>query len=109
MGRLSSSSRHLPHAILTPPFSPPRLKMGLCEGVPGSIMPNHAGRADYNGACVNQAARFMDEGRRVAVRWRICKGGSTMEDLHLGGRPPFLLTTSTLAPGLASLPECMPS
>ncbi|GAX77398.1 hypothetical protein CEUSTIGMA_g4844.t1 [Chlamydomonas eustigma] len=41
-------------------FRGPRLKMGVCEGVPGSIMPNHLGRADYHGACVNQAARFMD-------------------------------------------------
>ena len=81
MGRLSSSSRHLPHAILTPPFSPPRLKMGLCEGVPGSIMPNHAGRADYNGACVNQAARFMDAGGRVAVQGGEC-------DAH-GGQTPL--------------------
>ena len=36
--------------------------MGVCEGVPGSIMPDHMGRADYHGASVNQAARFMDAG-----------------------------------------------
>ena len=67
-------------AILTP-RSPPRLKMGLCEGVPGSITPNHAGRADYNGACVNQAARFMDAGGRVAVQGGEC-------DAH-GGQTPL--------------------
>jgi hypothetical protein len=39
-----------------------RLKMGVCEGVPSSIMPDHMGRADYHGACINQAARFMDAG-----------------------------------------------
>jgi hypothetical protein len=36
--------------------------MGVCEGVPSSIMPDHMGRADYHGACINQAARFMDAG-----------------------------------------------
>ncbi|GAX78736.1 hypothetical protein CEUSTIGMA_g6173.t1 [Chlamydomonas eustigma] len=41
-------------------FRGPRLKMGVCEGVPSSIMPDHMGRADYHGACINQAARFMD-------------------------------------------------
>ena len=39
-----------------------RIKMGLCEGVPGSVMPDHRGRADFHGACFNQAARFMDAG-----------------------------------------------
>ena len=44
--------------------------MGVCEGVPGSIMPDHMGRADYHGASVNQAARFMDagEGQGATVR-----------------------------------------
>ena len=28
--------------------------MGVCEGLPGSIRPDHLGRADYNGASVNQ-------------------------------------------------------
>jgi hypothetical protein len=36
--------------------------MGICEGLPGSIMPDHMGRADYHGTSVNQAARFMDAG-----------------------------------------------
>ena len=36
--------------------------MGLCEGFPTSIMPDHQGRADYHGTSVNQAARFMDAG-----------------------------------------------
>ena len=36
--------------------------MGVCEGVPNSILPDHLGRADYHGASVNQAARFMDAG-----------------------------------------------
>ena len=39
--------------------------MGVSEGVPGSITPNHAGRADYHGACVNLAARFCDAGGRA--------------------------------------------
>ncbi len=34
--------------------------MGLCEGPPKSIVPDHLGRADYHGSSINQAARFMD-------------------------------------------------
>ena len=44
-------------------FRGPRLKMGVCEGSPASIMPDHLGRADYHGASVNQAARIMDAGQ----------------------------------------------
>ena len=36
--------------------------MGLAEGVPGSILPDHMGRADYFGNVVNEAARIMDAG-----------------------------------------------
>ncbi len=36
--------------------------MGVCEGSPRSILPDHMGRADYFGASINQAARFMDAG-----------------------------------------------
>jgi hypothetical protein len=36
--------------------------MGLCEGSPRSVIPDHMGRADYHGASINQAARFMDVG-----------------------------------------------
>lgn len=36
--------------------------MGVCEGSPRSILPDHMGRADYHGASINQAARFMDAG-----------------------------------------------
>ena len=36
--------------------------MGVCEGHPSSIMPDHLGRADYHGTSINQAARFMDAG-----------------------------------------------
>ena len=55
----------VPGSIMPPPPHPPhRIKMGVCEGVPGSIMPDHMGRADYHGASVNQAARFMDAGER---------------------------------------------
>ena len=50
-----------------PLFRGPRMKMGIAEGVPGSITPDHNGRADYLGPSVNQAARLMDagEGSRV--------------------------------------------
>ena len=36
--------------------------MGVAEGVPGSIRPDHNGRADYLGPSVNMAARLMDAG-----------------------------------------------
>ncbi|GLI65643.1 hypothetical protein VaNZ11_009242 [Volvox africanus] len=41
-------------------FRGPRMKIGLCEGCPRSIIPDHIGRADYHGASINQAARYMD-------------------------------------------------
>ena len=44
------------HALLLPR----RLKMGVCAGEPRTILPDHLGRADYHGASVNQAARYMD-------------------------------------------------
>ena len=44
-----------------------RLKIGICEGLPGSIMPDHMGRADYHGTSVNQAARFMDAGENDQI------------------------------------------
>jgi len=37
--------------------------MGVCEGFPKSIIPDHLARADYHGARVNQSARYMDAGR----------------------------------------------
>ena len=43
-------------------FRGPRLKMGLCEGSPAKIMPDHLGKADYHGASINQTARLMDAG-----------------------------------------------
>ena len=52
--------------------------MGVCEGVPGSIMPDHMGRADYHGASVNQAARFMDAGEEGGL-WGDCNGVSTSQ------------------------------
>lgn len=39
-------------------FRGPRLKMGLCEGRPRAIIPDHLGRADYHGNSINAAARF---------------------------------------------------
>ncbi|GFR47268.1 hypothetical protein Agub_g8955, partial [Astrephomene gubernaculifera] len=39
---------------------PRRMKIGICEGSPRSIIPDHLGRADYHGASINQAARYMD-------------------------------------------------
>ncbi|WIA12661.1 hypothetical protein OEZ85_006309 [Tetradesmus obliquus] len=38
----------------------PVLRMGLAEGTPHSILPDHLGRADYHGPSVNLAARMMD-------------------------------------------------
>ncbi|KAF5835292.1 hypothetical protein DUNSADRAFT_7617 [Dunaliella salina] len=41
-------------------FRGPRLKMGVTEGRPRSIHPDHLGRADYYGTHINNAARYMD-------------------------------------------------
>ena len=68
--RAASSPRQCgdPTAQIISPFIHPamfslfRLKMGVCEGSPRSILPDHMGRADYHGASINQAARFMDAG-----------------------------------------------
>jgi hypothetical protein len=43
-------------------FRGPRLKVGVCSGAPKSILPDHLGRADYHGATVNQAARWVAGG-----------------------------------------------
>ncbi|GAX74576.1 hypothetical protein CEUSTIGMA_g2025.t1 [Chlamydomonas eustigma] len=43
-------------------FRGPRLKMGVCEGQPKTIIPDHLARADYHGASINQSARYMDAG-----------------------------------------------
>lgn len=43
-------------------FRGPRLKMGICEGPPKTILPDHLGRADYHGETINQSARYMDAG-----------------------------------------------
>jgi hypothetical protein len=52
-----------PSLFLSNPLPSRRLKMGICEGYPKSILPDHVGRADYFGASVNQAARYMDAGK----------------------------------------------
>uniref|UniRef100_A0A383VLE1 Guanylate cyclase domain-containing protein n=1 Tax=Tetradesmus obliquus TaxID=3088 RepID=A0A383VLE1_TETOB len=43
-----------------PLFAGPRLRMGLAEGPPHSVLPDHSGRANYAGPSVIRAARFMD-------------------------------------------------
>jgi class 3 adenylate cyclase len=55
-------------------FRGPRVKMGVCEGRPRSLVANEEGRADYFGASVNQAARYMDAAAR---------GGQVACDLQL--------------------------
>ncbi|KAI8472451.1 MAG: hypothetical protein J3K34DRAFT_519781 [Monoraphidium minutum] len=57
-------------------FRGPRLKMGVCEGRPRSLVADHAGRADYFGPGVNQAARYMDaaaHGGQVACELELAK------------------------------------
>lgn len=41
-------------------FRGPRLGMGVSEGIPGSVLPEHQGHANYTGGAVNRAARFAD-------------------------------------------------
>ena len=58
-------------------FRGPRLKMGVCEGAPQKVMPDHLGRADYYGPSVNQAARYMDaaaHGGQVVADVGLMKG-----------------------------------
>lgn len=69
----------------------PRLKMGVCEGAPRAVIPDHAGRADYHGASVNQAARYMDAA---------AQGGMV--------RPPRVTPACAAAPPrVCDLPVCM--
>jgi hypothetical protein len=89
-------------------FRGPRFKMGLCEGVPKTITPDHQGRADYHGAFVNQAARYADAAAhggqvvtdvdlavKVLQLWRLSSssslgfsgpGGQAIADLRSGLR-----------------------
>ena len=55
-----------------------RLKIGVCEGFPNSIMPDENGRADYHGASVNLAARFMSAGAVFGVREEMAWEGGWM-------------------------------
>jgi hypothetical protein len=74
-----------------PVFRGPRLRMGLAEGQPNSVLPDHTGRANYYGHAVNRAARFMDAAAHggqvvtdvdtVAKVWRLWRG----EDVWGGG------------------------
>ncbi|GAX86644.1 hypothetical protein CEUSTIGMA_g14052.t1, partial [Chlamydomonas eustigma] len=59
-----------------------RLKIGVCEGQPRSVVADHMGRADYHGACINQAARFMDvaaHGGQVACEKSLAMRAFTVE------------------------------
>jgi hypothetical protein len=44
-----------------PLFRGPRLRMGLAEGQPNSVIPDHNGRANYWGSCVNRYVREEQE------------------------------------------------
>jgi hypothetical protein len=57
-------------------FRGPRVKMGVCEGTPRSLVADHFGRADYFGTSTNQAARYMDvaaHGGQVACEAALAK------------------------------------
>uniref|UniRef100_A0A7S3VNQ7 Guanylate cyclase domain-containing protein n=2 Tax=Dunaliella tertiolecta TaxID=3047 RepID=A0A7S3VNQ7_DUNTE len=41
-------------------FRGPRLKIGISQGRPESIRPDHMGRAEYQGDCVKSAYNFME-------------------------------------------------
>ena len=71
-------------------FRGPRLKMGVCEGSPASIMPDHLGRADYHGASVNQAARIMDAGQLS------CACSEDLRSLIFSASPALHLQARTL-------------
>ena len=63
--------------------------MGLCEGCPKAILPDHMGRAVYHGASVNQAARYMDaaaHGVQIACEEAQAATLDTQEDRQALGR-----------------------
>ena len=53
-------------------FAGPRLRMGLAEGVPGSIRPDPMGRAEYAGTVSDLATKLMEAGE-----WVIYQDGSS--------------------------------
>ena len=70
-----------------------RLKMGVCEGLPGSIRPDYLGRADYNGASVNQVSVFAPTQQPFAgFQMQICvrSTGFQWNSPRLMAVPPFL-------------------
>ncbi|GAX78739.1 hypothetical protein CEUSTIGMA_g6176.t1 [Chlamydomonas eustigma] len=90
-------------------FRGPRLKMGMCEGIPNSILPDHMGRADYHGACINEAARFMDAGahggqvacdertvQRVFKNWGVLTKGP--DDITYRPQTPVRATADPSSP-----------
>lgn len=48
-----------------PIFRGPRLRMGVCRGIPASIAPDHLGRAEYRGAAVDRAVGLAGTGECV--------------------------------------------
>ena len=80
--------------------------MGVAEGVPGSIRPDHNGRADYLGPSVNMAARLMDagEGGRLGGRLGGREGGR--EGRVGGGRGRRVVTSVTAAQASVNCGPC---
>ena len=92
-----------------------RLRMGVCEGVPRAIVPDHLGRADYYGECINSAARYMSGaahggqivlqeklGSRVVAGWKRPpqSGRHSMHSMR-SGEGPSSSAGSAGAPGAA--------
>lgn len=68
--------------------------MGVCEGAPRTIMPDHLGRADYHGSSINQAARYMDAAAhggmvRACHCLCVCGGGGVVRCPEERQQDPF--------------------
>jgi hypothetical protein len=59
--------------------------MGMCSGPVRAVLPDHLGRADYHGATVNSAARYMDA---AAHGGQIAMEASALDGLIWNPPPP---------------------
>ena len=77
-----------------------RLRMGVCEGVPRAIVPDHLGRADYHGASINSAARYMDAAAHGGQI--VCDAAMALKVISTWNRPPVSSCSSATSGGSAA-------
>ncbi|KAF5834843.1 hypothetical protein DUNSADRAFT_8344 [Dunaliella salina] len=99
-------------------FRGPRLKIGISQGRPDSIQPDHMGRSDYHGDCVNSAARYMEAAQggmivceqelalKAAEAWSAMRSPSKTEDTtEVSLQPARSSSPSRSAPSFCGLLE----